>query len=260
MDEILINEIARIRNLKNYKDLPDEELERIARINLKLKDFKAIPLFDSTSEDGAKEQDLAEKRYRLYLETHEIESVSDLDTLRSLVFTEIFESRIQQELNKQAKEEKYPPEKLTKQLLDLQNQKSQLKIKLGIDKTTNKVTDLTHLQQLEKKFQDYYQANMNEFTTICGCCGELLLLRRRVKEFDCVKHPWFAGRWLFNYPLLKMVKNEEITKEKAWEILCAASKADESKAAFSKEYCIDYINYCLEHWAEINETLENRKL
>lgn len=256
MDDNLKNEVARIRNLKNYKEYTDEALEHVAAINLKLKEFKSLPLFDISTPDGIKEQELAETRYRSYLETCEIQSVSELDTLRSLVYTEIFEYRIQQELNKQAKESKYPPEKLTKQLLDLQNQKSQLKFKLGIDKTQNKVSELTQLQQLEKKFEDYYQANQNEFTTVCGCCGEMLLLRRRVKDFDCVKHPWFAGRWFFNYPLLKMVKDGEITKEQAWQILCAASKGDESKPAFTKDYCVDYINYCLENWAVIVETLE----
>jgi len=258
MDENLQKEIIRLKNLSGYANASDEAIEHDASINLKMKDFKQIPLFDDSDPEGAKEQKLAEARYRSYLETHEIESVSDLDTLRSLVYTEIFEYRIQSELNKLAKENKIPPEKVTKQLLDLQNQKSSLKVKLGIDKLQSKVSDLTYLQQLEKKFEDYYIAHMDEFTTICGCCGELLLLRRRVKEFDCAKHPWFAGRWFFNYPLLKMVKDESITKEQAWEILCAASKGEDSKPAFSKSYCTDYIEYCVEHWAEITESLEKK--
>lgn len=256
MDEKLENEIKRIQNLKNYKDKSPEELERIAKINLKVKDFKSLPLFDDSTTEGAKEQDLAEKRYQSYLETCEIESISDLDTLRSLVYTEILEYRIQQELNKQAKEDKYPSDKITKQLLDLQNQKSQIKVKLGIDKLNTKLTELSSLQQLEKKFQDYYQAHQNEFTTVCGSCGTMLLLRRRVKDFDCMKHPWFAGRWFFNYEVLKDVKSGKITKEDAWRYMCCASQGGDYKIVELKKYCVDYIDYCLTNWAEITESLQ----
>lgn len=260
MDLSLSAEIKRLRNLKNYKEYSDSQLEKIAKINLRVKDFRSNPLFAYVDEKGEiskqsqLDQELAETKFRSYLENHELESQSDLDTLRSLIYNEIHESHIQFELNKLNAEKKYPPEKLTAQLIDVQNQKMALKMKLGIDKEAN-ISELTKLQQLEKKFELYYQEHANEFTTVCGCCGEMLLLRRRVEKFDTLKHPWFAGRWLFNYEILKDVKDGKISKDDAWRYLVCASQGGEYKSAFSKEYSIDYINYCLDHWAEITDLL-----
>lgn len=90
----------------------------------------------------------------------------------------------------------------------------------------------------------------------CGSCGKMLLLRRRVKNFDNIQHPWFAGRWFFNYQIILDVKEGKISKTQAWRYLCSASKGDTEKPAFSKEYCLDYIDYCLENWDEIIENLK----
>lgn len=249
--DLIQNEVNRLKNLINYKEYTDEQLINIAKVNLKLKEFKNNPLFDDVEE-----QKYAEEKYKLYLEKGELESPSEIDTLRSLVYTEIFEVRIQKELNKLHKEEKYPPEKLTSQLVDIQNQKMELKVKLGIDSGDGKVDDLTGYQMLLKRGEKYIEQHRNEFT-ICAPDGTLLLLRRRVKDFEAIKHPWFAGRWLFNLPLFLLVKEGRISNEEAWKILCGASLGEKTKpSAFSQEYCTDYINYCLEHWDEITSYLE----
>jgi hypothetical protein len=233
----------------------------MANINLKLKDFKAVPLFEDKIE-----QSLAEQRFRSYLDSHKIESLSDLDTLRSLIYCEIFEVRLQKELNKIHTEGKYPPDRLTGQLTDIQNQKSSLKIKLGIDKTEDAVAELTKLQQLETRFQEYIKEHSNEFTLAyaytCSKCKhqdvDMVLVNRRVKDFNSIKHPWYAGRFFFNYYLLKMVKEEKISKEDAWKIMCGASLGSETKpSAYDKEYCFDYIDWCLSNWAMITSHLEN---
>jgi len=251
MDNDLQKEINRLGNLKPHKELSLEELTKMAKINLKLKEFKTYQLFTNEAE-----QTQAENRFVSYLQTHEIESLSELDSLRSLIYTEILESRIQGELNKLADEKKYPPEKLTAQLIEVQNQKSELKIKLGIDKDEVKTSELTQLEIVEKKFADYICEHENEFTTVCGCCGEMLLLRKRVKDFENMKHPWFAGRWLFNYEILKDVKDGKLSKEDAWRYLCCASQGGNYKPSETKQYCVDYIDYCLKNWAEITASLK----
>lgn len=258
MDAPLEAEINRLKNLKSCKDHSIEDLTRMAKLNLKVREFKANPIFADASE-----QALAEERFKAYLENHELESMSDLDTLRSLVYNEIFEVRIQKELNKLHTEGKYPSDRLTAQLTTLQNQKAQLKLKLGIDKPEESVGQLTQLQQLEKRYDAYIQEHKNEFelayTYTCSKCNhqdvDMVLVRRRVEGFDSMLHPWFAGRWFFNYEILKDVKAEKITKEDAWRYLCCASQGGNYKPAFSKEYCTDYIDYCLEHWAEITQFL-----
>jgi len=259
MDAVLEAEINRLKNLKSLKGLAVEELAKIALTNLKIKEFKTNPIFSDPAE-----QTLAEAKFRSYLENHEIESMSDIDTLKSLVYNEVFEIRIQKELNKIHAEDKYPPDRLTNQLTSLQNQKSQLKLKLGIDRPEEQISELSKLQQLEKRYEAYIQEHRNEFELAyaytCSKCNhqdvDMVLVRRRVKDFDTILHPWFAGRFFFNYYLFQMVKDKKITKEDAWKVMCGASLGGSTKpSAFSREYCTDYIDYVLNHWAEITSFL-----
>jgi len=249
MDADINKEIARLGNLKGNSDKTTDDLARQAFINIKVRDFKSNPLF--TDPDEMK---MSEDRFKDYLNGNELESMSELDTLRSLVYLEVFEARIQKQLNKMAEEKKAPNERITKQLTDIQNQKMSLKVKLGIDRQDDKVDEMTGLETLKKRFKDYINAHRNEFTITCPH-GEILLLRRRVKDFDSMKHPWFAGRWLFNYEILKDVKDGVITKEQAWRYLSCASQGEKYKPAFDKTYCTDYIDYCLKNWGEITSNL-----
>lgn len=257
-DSILNQEIKRLKNLKNCKEMSEDDFIRMAKINLHVRDFKKMQMFDEKSPEGKIEQELAEERFKNYLTNHEIESDSELDTLRSLVFNEIFEIRLQKQLNKLATEDKYPPDRLTKQLTEIQNQKLELKVKLGIDQEEKTIDELTGLQTLTKRFDKYVNAHRNEFTFICTH-GTPHLIRRRMTDFDSMEHPWYAGRWLFNYEILKDVKDGKLSKEDAWRYLCCASQGGNYKPAFDKKYCVDYIDYCLENWAEITDMLNNKK-
>lgn len=260
MADKLQREVNRLSNLKNYKDMESNELEVIARRNIEVREFKSNPLFSNE-----KEQKLAETRFRNYLEDNKLESSSDIDTLKSLIYNEIFEQRIQGELNKLADADKYPPEKLTKQLTDVQNQKLSLKLKLGIDKADAEKDDLTKLQLLQKRVHKYIQEHKTEFTLwipwTCNKCGhkdiESYLLYQRVKDFNTLKHPWFAGRWLFNYQILKDIKDNKLSKEDATRYLfCAGQGGNYKIPEEDKQYCVDYINYCLENWTEITDLLK----
>lgn len=261
MDEILLeNEVKRIKNLINYKNLSNDELEKVAKINLQVKEFNTEPLFDITNEEGKKEQELAEKKFKAYLQKHILESSSEIDTLRSLIYTEILESRIQKELNRISCEKKSPSEKLTTQLTDIQDQKIELKVRLGIDKEEKGKDELTGFQMLLKRGDKYVQDHREEFTWwlsyTCKKCGhkdcESYLIARPVKDFVMIKHPWFAGRFLFNYEILKDVHDGILSKENAWRyILCAGEGLDYQIPDKMKEYCTDYINYCLDNWNEI---------
>ncbi len=252
-------EIKRLSNLVNYKDIDPNELQQLAQKNVICREFKKNPLF--TDE---KEQKLAETRFRNYIENNELESSSDLDTLKSLVFNEIFEQRIQGELNKLADDGKYPPEKLTKQLTDVQNQKLSLKVKLGIDKKEDETDDLSAFQLVQKRVAKYINDHKDEFTIWLGwqCeCGkknsESFLVYKQVKDFKVLKHPYFAGRFLFNYEIIKDVKDGKLSKEDAWRyLLCSGQGKFYKPNADDKKYCIDYISYCIENFTEITDLLK----
>lgn len=239
MEANLKKEAKRLANLACMKGKSPEFLEKQAQINLHVREFKKNPLFTDQ-----KDQKKSEEKFKNYLITHELENLSDIDTLKSLIFNEILEQKIQNTINSFYAKDQFPSDKLTKQLTEIQNQKLSLKIKLGIDQEDNKKDELNQLETLKKRFEKYINLNRHEFTTCCGSCGKLLLLRRRVKDFKCFEHPWFAGRWYFNYEILKDVKDKKITAEQAAKYLKTS---------------IDYITHCLENWKSIISYIETKK-
>ena len=116
---------------------------------------------------------------------------------------------------------KYPNDKLIKSLTDVQNQKSSLKVKLGIDRKEEEKDELGALQLSQKRVYKYIQEHKNEFTLWIPCtcekCGhkdiESYLIYKRVKDFKTLKHPWFVGRYLFNYEIIKDVKEKRLSPE-----------------------------------------------
>ncbi len=260
----LEREVNRLKNLKNYKDIDINDLQQLAQKNVICREFKKNPLF--TDE---KEQKLAETRFRNYIESNELESSSDLDTLKSLVYNEIFEQRIQGELNKLASDGKYPPDKLIKSLVEVQNQKASLKVKLGIDKKEDESDDLSALQLLQKRVEKHINQNRAEFTIFlgweCDKCGfkdqESYLLYKPIKDFKILKHPFFAGKYLFSYPIVKDVKDGKLSKQDATRYLMGAGQGNAYKPSdVDKKYCEDYLDYLIENFKEITDLLNQKNL
>lgn len=256
MNPKIQKEFKRLKNLKQNKGKSEEELQKLyqnAQINIAKREIKVDERF--TDE---KEKIFAIELFEHYVATYEFERFSDLSTLQSLIYEQILLKRIQNHINSLFAKNKdtYLDKRERETLTETEKRIDELKIKLGIDKKDVETNELSSHQLLEERFEKHINANKHEFTIACGHCNKLLLLRKRVKDFDCIDHPWFAGRWFFNYPIMLDVKEEKISKEQAWKYMCGAAKGETEKPAFSKEYCIDYIDYCLENWDEIVENLK----
>jgi len=253
MEDNIQKEINRIKNLNQNKNKSDEELEVIATNNLKKKSSDIGEKFTDP-----KEQDEARKLFKKYLLEYPNLSYGQVEMIEDLIVHQINKSYLQKQIDTIKTEKKSVPPSVFEQLQSIEEHIYQLKEKIGLNKEID-VGELTGLQSLQKRFDRYINEHREEFTTVCSGCGSLLLLRRRVKDFDNLEHPWYAGRWFFNYEILKDVKDGKITKSDAWRYLCSASKGSASKPAYSKEYCEDYINYCLKNWAEITENLNKEQ-
>lgn len=256
MNPKIEREFKRLKNLKQHKDKADTELQKLyrdAQINIAKKELKVDDRFLDE-----KEKKVAIELFEHYVGTHEIEKFSDLNTLQILIYEEILLKRIHNHINKtfEKNTDTFLDKRERETLTDTEKRIEELKIKLGIDKEDVEQDELSAHQLLEQRFEKYINANKAEFTTSCGSCGKMLLLRKRVKDFDCIEHPWFAGRWFFNYQIMLDVKEGKISKQQAWRYLCSASKGETEKPAFSKEYCEDYIDYCITNWDEITENLK----
>lgn len=256
MDPKIEREFNRLKNLKQHKGKSDQELQKLyrdAQVNIAKKSLKVDDRFLDEIEKNT-----AAELFEHYVGTHEIEKFTDLCTLQSLIYEEILLKRIQNHINTTFSKDAntYLDKRERETLTETEKRIEELKIRLGIDKEDIEQDELTSHELLKKRFETYINANREEFSIVCGCCGKMLLLRKRVKNFDCIEHPWFAGRWFFNYQIMLDVKEGNITKKQAWRYLCSASKAETERPAFSKEYCEDYIDYCLENWDEIIENLK----
>jgi hypothetical protein len=232
------SEIKRLRCLKQYNSLEDANLEKIAAKNVILRNLVADGNFINDEEKKK-----AKNLFSAFLSTHDFESTSDLNTLSMLTFQIVLVDRIQKALNDCTTKDgkSFISDKLTKSLSDATNQVLALKLKLHID-NEDKKDDLTVLQLLKKRFNAFIQSNKNEFTCVCAKCGNLMLLRRRVDNFDIMVHPMFSGRFWYSKHAIQMVKDGKMTKEDYASIF--------STSTF-------YVDWCIENEGKIVSTNAN---
>jgi hypothetical protein len=248
MDSNVQAEIRKLSKLKQYKDASQEQLEKLAQKNVVLSE-----LVNSGNFIDEKEKKQAKQCFEKYLEAHDFESYSDLSTLSMLVFNEILVGRIQSTINEcTTKDGKtYINDKLVKSLHEAENQVLSLKTKLRIDKE-EKVDEFTALQLLKKRFHNWIQENKNECTLAvpftCQGCGKedvkMVLLRKRVKDFEELEHPFFSGRFTYNEEIINDVEKEIITSEQAARYLKVSK---------------DYIVWCLQNKGRILSNTDDKK-
>jgi len=234
MDANLKSEIRKLSNLKQNKGLSDQQLEKSAQKNIVLNELVSSGNFVSD-----KERKQAKQCFDKYLEAHDFESYSDLSTLSMLVFNEILVSRIQSTINECTTKDgkSYINDKLVKSLHEAENQVLSLKTKLRIDKE-EKVDEMTALCLLKKRFHDWIQQNKHECTIAipftCQGCGKddvkLVLLRKRVKDWDAIDHHSFMGRFYFNQTAMDMVESGKISKKDYADIFKVST---------------DYVDFCI---------------
>jgi len=236
MNQEVIKEFRRLKNLKQNQGKSDNELkllERDAQINVAKKKIK---IDDKYADE--KEKKHALKLFEFYVGSYEFEKFTDLQTLTTLIYEEILLRRVQTHINKLYTENKdtYLNRNDRESLHSIEDRILELKIKLGIDKEDKGKDELTELQLLKKRFHNHIQQNKGSFTIACANCGKMLLLRKKVDDHECTVHPWFKSRWYFNYEILKDCKERKITKDQASRYL---------------DTSIDYINWCIENWSKI---------
>ena len=238
----LQKEIARLQNLRQNKNKDKSILERMAQISLWRKQANIGEKFTETAE-----KKMAEELFDNYLANYEFTSYNDITNVSDLVFAEITKLKIQQQISEINSDEnsKFVPDRLITSLHEVQERIWALKEKAGIVGKKEQ-DDLTALEDLQKKFKTYIFFNRNEFTLyspiICQKCGakdvQPILLRRRVKDFDVLKHPFFSGRFYYNRKGMALVKTGIWTKEQyAWVF----------------ETSVKYVDWCLEHENDIIE-------
>jgi len=248
MNDSLKLEIAKLKRQVQYKNADEEVLLKIAEKNVVLQELVEDGNFISEVE---KKQ--AKKIFEGFLKTHTFDTLSDLNTLSTLTYNMILLGRIQKSINDSTTKDGgvYISDKLLKSMHEVENQIANLKVKLGIDREV-KTDEFSALQLLKKRFHQHIQENRNEFTLsvpyTCSACGKddvkLVLLRKRVKDFDVLDHPFFAGRFYYNAEIISDVKKGLITAEQAARYIKSSP---------------DFIKWCIENEGRIINNTDEKK-
>lgn len=247
---------GRLRRLKNYKDLSDEEFLKISKESYdkkykieepKKEIIKEVKVEQSkeiknevgvwNTEEEAKE---AEKKYKKYREQYPIiTNISDLENLKNLIFFEIQLDRIKIILNKDtSKVSGYD----IKALNECQEQILKLKEKLAIGLAKKEEsTFFEKWKNLQDKVKHWNEQNQGTRHLICPNCAKQILLKIRTDKWESQKHPFFQDKILTNKKLIELYLDKKLTKEDIGEIL---------------ECSPLYIDWLIERWKDNPEYLK----
>jgi len=240
-------EIAKLKRLVQYRSADDTVLEKQAEKNVILQELVEDGNFISDVE-----RNQAKKIFVGFLKTHTFDTLSDLNTLSTLTYNMILLGRIQKSINGCSTNDgkTFISDKLLKSMHEVENQIADLKVKLGIDREI-KTDEFSALQLLKKRFAQHIQENRNEFTLSvpyeCSSCGKsdikMILVRRRVKDFEAIDHPHFSGRFWYNEVAMNMVESGTLKKEDYAKIFATS---------------VDYVNWAIANKGRILPTTENK--
>ena len=141
-------EYSKIKNLRQYKNFSEEKLRQLAYNRAVEYQIDVDTLFVN-SED----KKLAKVLVQKYLDDYTPETVADINTLRSLLFLEILNGRLQDELNLAKENEKDIDIKMVETIHKNLNQILVLKQSLGLtkDKKTGNAKSLDEKMKLMRK-------------------------------------------------------------------------------------------------------------
>ncbi len=221
MEESLIEQkVNKIKHLVQYRDLTEADLRAIAIKQLKEHD---TDLDVSSLFTDKKEKKLAKDLLRKYLQDYSIETISDKNAVKDIVYLDIINMRLQEKMNKSKDDDKSIPVNLIETIHKNLDQIIKLKATLGITKREQSVDDYTALQKLKVKFKKWREENQGSRTLICPHegCGKIILLKIRTKFWEAQGHPFFKDRVLYNKHLFsnlgKTVKIDRVFISKVLE-------------------------------------------
>jgi len=233
--------IKRLRNLPQYKNLSEEEFQTKLKEREKLSELDINDLFTDKKE-REKAKDLINK----YLEEYKIETVADKNLLKQLVYLEIFHLRLQESANLFSKENENIPLQLVNALHANLNQILILKDQLGLskDKSLEQSDTFRALELLKKKFKVWKEENQASRTLVCPHCGRLIMLRIKTDAWEAQKHSFFKDRILGNSHLIRLYKENKLTKQ---------------DLALIFETSTDYVDWLVNKWKLNEDTTTTEK-
>jgi hypothetical protein len=211
----------KLKNLAQYKDFADLDLWKIA--------MEKINEDEKTSDDldvegmfvDSVEKKEAKGLLKRYLRNYTFDSESEKNTVKQLVFLEVFNNRLQRELNTYHQEKQPAPVKTVEALHANLSQISNLKAQLGIRKDSKSSQSDAYLafETLKRKMKRWQEENQGSRTLLCPHCGKMTLLRINMDAWTAQKHPFFIDRVLANKHLMLLYRDNKINQDDVAKVL-----------------------------------------
>jgi hypothetical protein len=210
-------QVAKLRNLPQYKDKSDEELTVIAQSSNR-DEYKFHG--DGLSKDDKK---WCEKRFSLYRDNCTVENFSDLIDLESLVTMELHLKQIQDCLNqlheKTAGTDSYHvPTKELEAERELLNSILSLKKTLGLKEEKKTESFVDFLKNFKRKVALYIVDHRGAFTFKCPHCGSLALLYKKIEDYHTADFTMFRGTLLYNEKLMDLIYDKKLSVRDVAEV------------------------------------------
>jgi hypothetical protein len=225
--------ITKLKNLPQYSGKNQDELSSLATDMLIQQEQEA----DVTGIfSDKKEKKLAKELLRKYIEDYTIETVSDRNTLKDIIYLEMVNLRIQNKLNELSDKDNAVPTAMVEVIHSNIEALTKLKTTLGIvHKANDKRDGYDELDKLKKKFKIWRENNQGTRTMVCPHCGKMVMLKIRTEAWEAQRHPFFKDRVLANKHLILLYRTNKITKEDVAKVL---------------EVSPDYVDWLVDKWGK----------
>lgn len=172
------------------------------------------------------EQKLANNLLERYLKDYSIESTSDINTLKEVIYYEVIQQRLQQKLNDFAANASVPA-----QLVDMMHKNTDIIIKLkntlGLFAEKEKKTEYDVLSHMKRRFKTWMHENQATRTLVCPHCSKMIMLKMRTEAWESQKHPFFRDKILYNHHLIKLYQESKISRDDVGKVLqCSPDYVD----------------------------------
>jgi len=211
-EKLINNETIKYKNLVKSGARDDKVLRKEVINRIALKELEVHKLF--TEDNDIK---LAKSLVKRYLTEFTPKTISDKNNLKSVIYLEVLQSRLQTVMNDLTKQGATAiplnlVDSIHKNLKEIANNKERLGL-IGKDKDKEKSDAFSALQSVKEKFKMWMEQNQGSRSLVCPCCGEMVMLKIRMDKWIPQKHPFFKDRFLANKHLMKLYLQKKLSRE-----------------------------------------------
>ena len=217
-EKLINNETKKMKNLTNVGKQDPDAIRNEVKKRLALKELSVEKLFDD-----AKEKKIAKDLAKTYLTEFTPKSISDRNNLKSVIYLEVLQFRLQSVMNDlTAQGSTAIPlnlvDSIHKNLKEIANNKERLGL-VGKEKEKKESDGFKIIQSVKEKFKTWMENNQGSRSLVCPDCGQMVMLKIRMDKWIPQKHPFFKDRFLANKHLMKLYLQKKLTKEDIAEVL-----------------------------------------